>query len=91
MEAVAHHFLNYLAVARNLVPKKYKLRFGDVNPSLNQREDIFPLHRDTALLKYPSLYCFLLRCKKPKAEPLMEWVVETVLSREVRKLASATE
>ena len=35
---------------QNLVPKKYKLRFGDVNPSLNQREGIFSLHKDTALL-----------------------------------------
>ena len=41
---------------RNLVPKKYKLRFGDVNLSLNQREDIFTLHKDTALLKEPDLY-----------------------------------
>ena len=46
---------------------------------------------NTMLLKEPSLYCFLLRCKKPKAEPFMEWVVETVLSREARKLASAIE
>ena len=57
---------------QNLVPKNYKLRFGDVNPSLNQREDIFPLHKDAALLKEPGLYCFLLRCKKPKAKPFME-------------------
>ena len=41
---------------RNLVPKKYKLRFGDVNLSLNQREGIFPLYKDTALLKEPDLY-----------------------------------
>ena len=41
---------------RNLVPKKYKRRFGDVNLSLNQREDISPLHKDTALLKEPDLY-----------------------------------
>ena len=27
----------------------------------------------------------------PKAEPFMEWVVETVFPREVRKLASAIE
>ena len=31
------------------------------------------------LLKEQALYCFLLRCKKPKDELLMEWVVETVL------------
>ena len=76
---------------QQLVPKKYKQRFWDVSPSLNQREDIFSLHKDTALLKEPGLYCFLLHCKMPKAEPLMEWVVETVLSQEVRKLVSAIE
>ena len=48
---------------QNLVRSKYKLCFGDVKPSLNQGEDIFPLHKDTVLLKEPGLYCFLLRCK----------------------------
>ena len=44
-----------------------------------------------------GLHCFLLRRKRPKAKPLMEWVVvetdwvKTVLPREVRKLASAIE
>ena len=74
---------------RNLVPSKYKLRFGDVKPSLNQREDILPLQKDTVLLKEPGLYCFLLRCKRDEVEPFMECLVETVLPREVRKLASA--
>ena len=46
------------------------------------------LHPDRVLLKEPGLYSFLLRCKRDEAEPFMEWVVETVLSREVRKLAS---
>ena len=49
---------------QNLVPRKYKLRFGDAKPSLNHREDILPLHKDTVLLKKPGHYCFLLRCKK---------------------------
>ena len=31
---------------QNLVPKKCKLRFGDVNLSLNQGKEIFPLHKD---------------------------------------------
>ena len=30
---------------QNLVPNKYKLRFGDVNSLLNQREDIILLHK----------------------------------------------
>ena len=63
----------------NLVPSKYKLRFGDVKPSLSQEEGIFPLHKDTVLLKEPGISYFLLRCKMDEAEPLMEWAVETVL------------
>ena len=43
------------------------------------------------LLKELFLYCFLLRCKKPKAEPFVEWAVETVLPREARKLAWTIE
>ena len=46
---------------------------------------------NTILMKEPGFYCFFLRCKKPKAEPFMESVVETVLPREFRKLASAIE
>ena len=42
-------------------------------------------------LKESGLYSFLLCCKQPKAKPFMEWVVETVLPQEVRKLASAIE
>ena len=53
--------------------------------------DIDLVKEDMVLLKEPGLYCFLLRCKKPKAESFMEWVVETVLPGEVRKLASAAE
>ena len=45
----------------------------------------------TMLLKEQALYCFLSRCKKPKDELFMEWVVKTVLPREVRRLASAIE
>ena len=43
---------------KNLVPSKYKLRFGDVKPLLNQGEGIFPLHKDTALLKEPGFIDF---------------------------------
>ena len=65
--------------------------FSTLNPSLNQWEEIFPPHKDTVLLKEPGLYCFLLRFKRDEAEPFMEWVVETFLPGEVRKLASAIE
>ena len=60
---------------QNFVRNKYKLHLGDVKFSLKQREDIFPLHKDTVLLKKPWLFCFLLSCKKPEAEPFMEWAV----------------
>ena len=59
--------------------------------SFNSKKDIFPLHKDAVLLQEPELYCFLLRCKKPEAEPFMGWVGETVSRQEVRKLASAIE
>ena len=73
-------------------PEKYKIRFGDTQVDLEESLDN-PVYTqpNTMLLKEPFLYCFLLRCKKPKAEPFMEWVVETVLPQEVRKLASAIE
>ena len=49
------------------------------------------LHLDIVLLKEPGIYCFLLRCKRDEARPFMEWVVKTVLTREVQKLASVIE
>ena len=73
------------------VPQKYTMRFEDVKDLVERlvRSDV---QQDDAIqLKEPGLYCFLLRCKKPKAEPFMEWAVETVLPREVRKLASVIE
>ena len=89
--AIGYEEENGKKAIQNLVPKKYKLRFGDVKPSLSRRDDIFPLDKDTVLLKEPGLYYFLLRCKRDEAEAFMEWVVETVLPREVRKLASVIE
>ena len=77
--AIEYEEENGKRTIQNLVPSKYKLRFGDVKLSLNQREDIFLLHKNTVLLKEPGLYCFLLRCNMPEAEPFMEWAVETVL------------
>ena len=57
---------------QKLVPNKCKLLLGDVKFLLNQRVDIFPLHKDTVLLKEPRLYCFLSRCKKDEAKSFME-------------------
>ena len=73
------------------VPGKYRMRLGDAQNILRTEVDIDLLREDIVLLKEPGPYCFLLRCKKPRVEPFMKWVVETVLPREVRKLASAVE
>ena len=70
---------------QRLVPDKYKMRLRDVNIDLDKVDKSVHLHPDTVLLKEPGLYCFLLRCGRN--EPFMEWVVETVLPREVHKLA----
>ena len=76
---------------RTHVPGKYRMRLGDAQNVLRREVDIDLVKDYMVLLKEPGLYCFLLRCKKPKAKPFMEWVVETVLPREVQKLASAIE
>ena len=72
-------------------PRKCRMCLGDAEDKLRRQVDIDLPKEDTVLLKEPGLYCFLLRCKKPKAEPFMEWVVETALPREVQKLTSAIE
>ena len=69
---------------RTHVPGKHRMRLGDAQNILRTEVDIDLLPReDTVLLKEPGFYCFLLPCKKPRAEPFMGWVVETVLPREV--------
>ena len=73
------------------VPQKYTMQFEDVKDIVERHVQPDVPQDDAILLKEPGLYCFLLRCKKPKAEPFVEWAVETVLPREVRKLASVIE
>ena len=85
--AIGYKEENSKRAIQNLVLNKPKLRFGDVKPSLNQREDIFLLQKDTVLLEEPRLYCFLLTCRRNETEPFMECAVETVLPPEVPKLA----
>ena len=67
------------------------MRLGDVEIDLQWVLKSEHLHPDTVLLKEPGVYCFLLRCNKVEAEPFMDWVVETVLSREERKLSQKLE
>ena len=73
------------------VPQKYMMRFEDVKDTVERQVQSDVPQDDAILLKEPDIYCFLPRCEMPKAEPFMEWVVETVLPREVRKFASAIE
>ena len=67
------------------------MRLSDADVTLGEvlKSEYLPL--DSVLLKEPGLYCFLLRCGKPEAEPFMEWVCEEVLPREVRKLTAVGE
>ena len=76
---------------QRLVPKKYKIRFGDAQINLEGVGSSVYTQTNTTLLKEPGLFCFLLSCKNPMAESLMGWAVETVLPREGRKLASIIE
>ena len=73
------------------VPQKYMMRFEDVKDTVERHVQSDMPQNDAILFKEPGIYCFLLRCRMSKAEPFMEWVVETVLPREVRKLASTIE
>ena len=73
---------------------KYIMRFEEVKDITKRHVRSDVPQGDAILLKDPpprSLYGFLLRFKMPKAKPLMEWTVETVLPREVWKLALAIE
>ena len=79
-----------IAIKRQ-VPQKYMMRFEDVKDIVERHVRSDVSHDDVILLKEPSLYCFLLRCKIPGAEPFMGWAAETVLPREVRKLTLAIE
>ena len=87
-EAIGYNKENGVNGIQRLVPEKYKIRFGDAQVDLEGVEN--PIHTQprTMLLKQPDIYCIFLRCKRDEAEPSMEWVVETVLPQEVRKLAS---
>ena len=67
------------------------MRLGDVEIDLQGVLKSEHLHPDTVLLKEPGVYCFPLRCNKAEAEPFMDWVLETVLPRELQKLSQKLE
>ena len=83
-EVIGHEEEDGAKAIQQLVPEKYKIQFGDAQVDLKESvDDSVNTQPNTMLLKEPGLYCFLLRCKRIEAEPFMEWVVETVLPREV--------
>ena len=59
------------------VPQKYMMQFEDVKDIVKRYVRWDVPQDDAILLKEPGLYCFLLRCKMPGAEPVIEWAVET--------------
>ena len=82
---------NARRAVRTHVPGKYRMRLGHAKNILRREVNIDLPKEDTVLMKEPGLYCLLLRLKKPKTEPFMEWAVETLLTWEVWKLASVIE
>ena len=82
---------NGFKAMQRLVPEKYKMRLGDAEIDMEGVDNLVLTQPNTILLKEPGLYCFLLRRKRDEVEPFVEWAVETVLPREVRKLALAIE
>ena len=88
-EAIGYEKENGVKAMQRLVPEKYEIRSGDAQVNLEERVDSSVHNQpNTMLLKEPGLPFFLLRCKRIEAEPFMEWVVETVLHLEVRRLSS---
>ena len=67
------------------------MRFEDVRDIVERHVQSDVPQNDAIFLKEPRLYCFLLYCKRREAQPFMEWAVQTVLPREVRKLQSVIE
>ena len=90
-ESIGYEKEDEVKVIQRLVPKKYKIQFGNTQADLEGVDNCVHTQPNIILLKEPGLYCFLLRCKRDQAEPFIEWVVETVLPREDRKLASTIE
>ena len=66
---------NGIKAILRLVPEKYKMRLGNAEIHLkgvDKVENFLHPQADAVLLKEPDLYCFLLRCRKDKVEPLIE-------------------
>ena len=74
-EAIGYDKENGIKAILRLVPEKYKMRLGNAEIHLkgvDKVENFLHPQADAVLLKEPDLYCFLLRCRKDKVEPLIE-------------------
>ena len=78
------------AIKRHVL-QKYMMRFEDVKDIVKRHVRAAVPQDYVILLKKTGIYCFLLRCKIPRAKPFMKWDVETVLPREVRELTSVID
>ena len=79
--AVGYGKQNGVKTMQRLVPEKYKMRLGDAVIYMKEGDKNITFIK--VVLKELGLYCFLLRCNRNVAEPFVEWVMETVLQREV--------
>ena len=61
---------NGVNTMQQFVPERYKMPLGDAVIDMKEVDKNFHLHPDTIFLKEPGLYCFLLKCKRDKAEQL---------------------
>ena len=72
---------NAKSAVQTHVPGKYTMHLGDAQHIFRKEVDVDLPQEDTVLLKEPGLSCFLLHCKKPKAKPFIEWVMESFAMR----------
>ena len=78
-EAIGYKKEHGVKATKWLVPENYKIQIGDAQVDFEENVDNSVYTQpNTMLLKEPGLYCFLLRCKKRKANLFIGWVVQTV-------------
>ena len=97
--AIGYNEDTYRKALIRFVPEKYKIIYENlknlgvvrlINNRVNPTRLKTPKN-NIIFLTEPGLYCLLLRSKMEKAEPFMEWVVETILPKEVRQLTKEME
>ena len=97
--AIGYNEDTYRKALIRFVPEKYEIIYENLKNLgvvrlINNRVGLTRLKtpkNNIIFLTEPGLYCLLLRSKMEKAEPFMEWVVETILPKEVRQLTKEME